>query len=323
LDFDEANTIGESGEREVARTLDGLAGSCDFVAHHGLLIETRKRTAQIDHVVVDSHGIVLVETKVRRGALLKGRDTDSHWTACYPGGRTETFLNPLRQNVEHESKLREVLAKDAAGAVHADYFSSVAVFVGAGISQLELSSRESLKVRDVGELARFFAERSSFAIHGGDWSPAEVAAMVRRIRAADRSSDPAVVALHQKSRSRARGRRARRPFRDAPAMPTATARASAPRMNQTSFGPTLAGPPWYLELIRRLGGAAAVVIEVSAVFLLMGIVWYWVFFAGGAGLLYSRVSWLGSAVHGCERDGSGGPQCHRRPGRTGLQGRGA
>lgn len=287
MDYEWASAVGDAGEREVSDVLNALAGPQDLVVLDSVLLEIRKRTAQIDHVVVDRHGIVLVETKVRRGALLKGRDTDKRWTACYPRGITETFQNPLLQNMEHESKLREVLAKDGAGPVDPDFISSIVVVLDADLSHLDLGSAQRLKVMEVAHLTKYFAVRNNFAIHGGDWSSAQVAAMVRRIDSANRASDPAVVARHQRSRAGAQGPRSQRTVEDVLTAPGATGFAPmAARVSETVDASSREPAP---SLLGRLGGAAAVTLEVAAVLAICGLVWYWVFFAGGAGWLYGSI----------------------------------
>jgi len=94
----------------VADLLRAEAPRLGYKMLNNLLLVDDRTTAQIDHVLVDRFGIVVVETK-NYHALIRGRSDDRKWTACYSGKerRRERFPNPLRQNDRHREMLHRVL----------------------------------------------------------------------------------------------------------------------------------------------------------------------------------------------------------------------
>jgi hypothetical protein len=152
-------------------------------------------TTQLDHVIIDRYGIVIFETKVRNNALIRGRNVENRWTACYPGRRPKTFENPLEQNRQHENIVRQAL--QAAGAkIDPDYVGSAVVFVGARIDLIELSSLDRGRVMDIPGLSQFFAHRSDFAVNSGAWTPDRIDYYETCLRGLDKSDDPAVLRQH-------------------------------------------------------------------------------------------------------------------------------
>jgi hypothetical protein len=163
MDYAEAVLIGMGGERAVSLRLRQLAGTYDFMVIDDLLLASGPITTQIDHVVIDRHGILVIETKTRPQALLKGKDCDATWTACYPKnggekGHRDVFQNPIEQNREHLWILREAL-RDYPLPVPAEYFTSAVVFVGGRIDTLELDAHWKKNVVRADELDAFFERR--------------------------------------------------------------------------------------------------------------------------------------------------------------------
>jgi hypothetical protein len=216
MDYESAQSVGAAGELAVSQVLQRIGARYGFRHLDNVLLEVKPMTGQFDHVVVDRHGILIIESKVRRDALIRGNDSEKRWTACYRNGRKEPFLSPLGQNREHENLLRQAL-RGAQPALDPDYIESAVVFVGADLSQLALKSTERSRVIDIGELERFFAERGARERPAGQWTPGQVDERVNQLVALDRSSDPAVLRHHSDYRS---GR--------APTGPRAPARATPP-----------------------------------------------------------------------------------------------
>lgn len=208
MDYQTARAIGDAGEAQMRAELERLASRRGFTVLNDVLIGkrtgSRTLTAQLDHVVTDELGILVIETKVRRGATIRGTYADSKWTAVYPGGKTQTFLNPLRQNEQHLNLLHQVL-KDTGVDLGLDRIRGLVVFVDADLTHLALDSVTALRVTDIRDLEDWFAQRYDFMVQT-PLSPQMTARIADTVRALDRSDDPAFVQAH--SASRAGGRQA-------------------------------------------------------------------------------------------------------------------
>lgn len=89
-------------------------------------------TTQIDHIIVSSYGIFVIETKNYKGWIF-GKEGDAKWTQMIMG-RKYQFQNPLRQNYLHIKTLSELLN------LNLRYFHSVIAFMG----HCEIKTRDEL-----------------------------------------------------------------------------------------------------------------------------------------------------------------------------------
>lgn len=118
-----ARKRGREGERRVAKELSRLR-SKDFITLNDLLISTRGgNTVQIDHVVVSTRGIFVIETKAYAG-IVKGKENEKYWEQRM-WLKSRWFYNPLWQNDSHVRALRAHLR-----GVDPSLFTSIALFVG-------------------------------------------------------------------------------------------------------------------------------------------------------------------------------------------------
>lgn len=252
MDFEQAKRIGDEGERLVAAELERVAPLHGLTVLNDLLIKVGPMTAQMDHVVIDRFGVLIIESKVRRGATIKGSDVQKQWTACYPGKRNATFQNPLAQNREHENAVRQAL-KQAGSPLDPDFVKSAVVFADADLSQLELDSMARSRVVDLSGVEGLIRARHDFAVNDGSLSEADIATLAGLFRGLDRSSDTSVAAQHVAYR---------------------TGPASKLRPPKTSGGPPRRG-----ILRSRAGRALAdVMMRLAIVAALLGLFWY--FFMG-------------------------------------------
>jgi len=117
--------------RQIGKDIPGVKRKVNNILFAG-----DKRSAQIDHVVVNEKGIFVIETK-NYGGRIYGSETDSSWTQVLAYGRKKyKFYNPLKQNYTHVAKLHDKLG--------AEYQSipiySIVVFIGrADITHLRLT----------------------------------------------------------------------------------------------------------------------------------------------------------------------------------------
>lgn len=80
-------------------------------------------TTQIDHIIVSSYGLFVIEAKHYKGWIF-GEQSDRQWTQKIHGNHSQTFENPLYQNYKHTECLRELLG------LSKEQIKSVVVFTG-------------------------------------------------------------------------------------------------------------------------------------------------------------------------------------------------
>jgi predicted RNA-binding Zn-ribbon protein involved in translation (DUF1610 family) len=96
-------------------------------------------TTQIDHVIVSSYGIFVIETKTYKGWIF-GSATDAQWTQVNYR-RKDRFQNPLRQNFKHTQTLAELTG------IPPELFKSMVVFAGDARFKTEMPANV-VQIRD-------------------------------------------------------------------------------------------------------------------------------------------------------------------------------
>ncbi|MBR5592196.1 MAG: NERD domain-containing protein [Kiritimatiellae bacterium] len=74
-----------------------------------VMLQDKRGTTQIDHVVVSRFGIFVIEAKGISGKLYASSETKYRTWKVYRNGRGYTFQNPYLQNYRHRCALSEVL----------------------------------------------------------------------------------------------------------------------------------------------------------------------------------------------------------------------
>lgn len=74
-----------------------------------VMLQDKRGTTQIDHVVVSRFGIFVIEAKGISGKLYASSETKYRTWKVYRNGRGYTFQNPYLQNYRHRCALAEVL----------------------------------------------------------------------------------------------------------------------------------------------------------------------------------------------------------------------
>lgn len=105
---------GRSGERRVAEQLAVLDDR--HAVFNDVTLRSGLRRAQIDHLVIGPHGVVVMETKNWSGTLVGSAD-DSVWRQMRPGQPPRRLDNPLRQNEQHAAVVRDLLRRAGVGEV--------------------------------------------------------------------------------------------------------------------------------------------------------------------------------------------------------------
>lgn len=101
---------GKKGEKTVAHMLNW------YVEHYGgyvindiIIPGEATKTSQIDHILLASSGIWVIETKNYSGKIY-GSEYDYEWTQVLNYGSTKNrFYNPIKQNETHINNLRKLL----------------------------------------------------------------------------------------------------------------------------------------------------------------------------------------------------------------------
>lgn len=112
--FDDGNEKEEQGEfgearvrKKILRIRDQLG---EFYFYNDMYIENGDRIYQIDHILLTSNGVFVIETKAVSGKVYATKDGEL-WTSIIYGKRT-TFLNPIYQNNLHINALKQVLGNE-------------------------------------------------------------------------------------------------------------------------------------------------------------------------------------------------------------------
>jgi hypothetical protein len=110
------------GEKRVRKHLDRLPKQYYSVLNN-VMVKAKKGTSQIDHIVISSHGIFVIETKNYKG-WIHGSEDSEYWTQTIYRSKTK-FRNPIKQNWGHIYALKEALPEYQ----HISYYP-VIVFAG-------------------------------------------------------------------------------------------------------------------------------------------------------------------------------------------------
>ncbi|MDE6741493.1 MAG: NERD domain-containing protein [Muribaculaceae bacterium] len=115
---------GRRGEKAVAKELGRLKKK-DYIVINDLLLPTANgKTSQVDHVVVSTRGIFVIETKNHAGRI-SGSEQAQYWQQ-HLSSQSRGFYNPVLQNRSHLRAVRRHLPK-----LDAELFSTMVVFTEA------------------------------------------------------------------------------------------------------------------------------------------------------------------------------------------------
>lgn len=97
---------GTAGEKVVSYYLNKLDKDKYFVVND-ITLKVDGKTTQIDHIVISSYGIFVIETKNWKGSVYGSRW--GKYVYQYLGGKKYKHLNPVKQSDWHIRRLRQVL----------------------------------------------------------------------------------------------------------------------------------------------------------------------------------------------------------------------
>ena len=110
------------GEAKVSRRLYRL-NSKKYKVLNDILLRTSWGSSQIDHIVISTFGIFVIETKNYKGWIF-GHEKSQYWTQTIYQDKTK-FKNPVKQNWGHIFALKEILSEYSYAKYH-----PIVVFAG-------------------------------------------------------------------------------------------------------------------------------------------------------------------------------------------------
>lgn len=131
---------GRRGEQLVAKALCSLKQRDAIVLNNVLLPTSKGHTSQIDHVVISTHGIFVIETKSLAGRI-SGSEHSQYWTQ-HLSSQTRQIYNPLLQNEGHIRALKRIFTN-----LDNDLFVSVVVFTEAW--RLDITADDIIEKRSL------------------------------------------------------------------------------------------------------------------------------------------------------------------------------
>ncbi len=104
------STRGKRGERRVRRVIGKTVKNKQYVIND-LILAVDGKSTQIDHIVINSHGIFVIETKNYSGEIY-GSESQHEWTQVLAYGNIKNKLyNPLKQNATHIYNIKKIVGK--------------------------------------------------------------------------------------------------------------------------------------------------------------------------------------------------------------------
>ena len=122
--------IGNQGEKIVGGIIGSTIPGVQYVINNLILRIEENKTSQIDHVVINKHGVFVIETKNYAG-MIYGSENQLEWTQVLNYGKVKNhFYNPLKQNKTHIYHISKIIS---------DYIAIIpmVVFVSSDISNVE------------------------------------------------------------------------------------------------------------------------------------------------------------------------------------------
>lgn len=131
---------GRRGEQLVAKALCSLKQRDAIVLNNVLLPISKGHTSQIDHVVISTRGIFVIETKSLAGRI-SGSEHSQYWTQ-HLSSQTRQIYNPLLQNEGHIRALKRIFTN-----MDPDLFISAVVFTEAW--RLDITADDIIEKRSL------------------------------------------------------------------------------------------------------------------------------------------------------------------------------
>ena len=106
-----AKTVkGYEGEASARRILGKTIPGQQYVINRLILKSGDKSTHEIDHLLINSNGVFVIETKNWSGTIY-GKETDKYWTQVLTKNKKNTPENPIKQNETHIFHISNILSE--------------------------------------------------------------------------------------------------------------------------------------------------------------------------------------------------------------------
>lgn len=147
---------GIAGEKVATHFLNKLDRS-QYRVINDLTIKVGASYSQIDHIVVSSFGIFIIETKVRAGIVF-GDIQKSNWTQ-QAGKTRNSFQNPVLQNDWHIQAIRQALGNTLL-------FTPISIIAFSGNTEVRISgSKPNTHIIKISQLASTIGAYSKSLLH--------------------------------------------------------------------------------------------------------------------------------------------------------------
>ena len=101
---------GEEGERYVASMLSTIPKS--YLINSFTFENDKGYSSNIDHLLINSAGIFVVETKANKGRIVGSPEKDT-WTVYKNNSQKKELANPIMQNYSHLNHLKKLMGNNA------------------------------------------------------------------------------------------------------------------------------------------------------------------------------------------------------------------
>lgn len=100
------------GEWYIKHIIGKTVKGKQYVINNYMIVEDGK-SSQIDHILINSKGIFIIETKNYSGRIY-GKENQQEWTQVLNYGKVKNhFYNPVKQNATHVYRITNILPEDA------------------------------------------------------------------------------------------------------------------------------------------------------------------------------------------------------------------
>lgn len=138
--------IGKAGEKLVSKKLRKYSLLRGYKVIDDIYLPIYDKTTQIDHILVGTFGILVVETKNLTGQVY-GNGFDENWSQ-FIGDKKHKFYNPIKQNQGHINAIRSIFQKENIYKVNIE---SAVVFPA---KKIELYTQKELPVYHLKQLMK-------------------------------------------------------------------------------------------------------------------------------------------------------------------------
>ncbi len=142
---------GHIGELAVRYKLSKL-DPAKYAVINNIIVDNEGESSEIDHVVVSSFGIFVIETKSYSGKIY-GHERSAYWKQYFKKSEFK-FQNPVRQNYGHVMALKKVLPD----CPPAEAFIPVVVFTGDAKLKISTPTATVIDIKDLRNTVESYSE---------------------------------------------------------------------------------------------------------------------------------------------------------------------